>query len=63
MDKHEDTFKLLKRKILEASVLALLNLQKQFDVETNTSNYALGEILKQDGKPIEYYSKMFQAIV
>lgn len=59
LDKHEDTFRLLKKKISKAPVLALPNLQRSFEVEMGASNYALGGILKQDRKPVEYYSKMF----
>ncbi|CAL9018893.1 unnamed protein product, partial [Prunus brigantina] len=56
---HEESFQLLKRKIIEAPVLALPNLQKPFEVEADASNYAMGAVLFQDGKPIAYHSEMF----
>ncbi|VVA32132.1 PREDICTED: Retrovirus-related Pol poly from transposon, partial [Prunus dulcis] len=61
LDKYEDTFRLLRKNISEAPVLALPNLQRSFEVETDASNYAFGDILKQDGKPVEYYYEIFNA--
>nr|CAD1818399.1 unnamed protein product [Ananas comosus var. bracteatus] len=58
--KHEDTFRLLLRKICEALVLALPNLQRPFELEADASGYAMGAVLMQDGWPIVYYSEMFQ---
>ncbi|GJT73573.1 transposon ty3-I gag-pol polyprotein [Tanacetum coccineum] len=58
--KHDDTFLLLKRKISEAPVLALPNLQQPFELETDASSYAMGAVLFQEGKPMAYHSEMFQ---
>lgn len=58
-EKHEEAFQLLKRKISEAPVLALPSLQRPFEVETDASTYAMGAVLLQDGKPVEYYSELF----
>ena len=60
---HEDVFQLLKRKISEAPVLALPNLQRTFEVETDASDYAMGGVLLQDGKPVEYHSELFSGVV
>ncbi|CAL8998775.1 unnamed protein product [Prunus brigantina] len=60
---HEESFQLLKRKITEAPVLALPNLQKPFEVEADASNYAMGAVLFQDGKPVAYHSEMFSGPV
>jgi len=38
-------------------MLALSNLLKPFEVNTDASDYAMGEILLQEGKPIFYHSK------
>ncbi|CAL8120214.1 unnamed protein product [Prunus armeniaca] len=54
---------LLKRKITEAPVLALPNLQRPFEVEADASNYAMGAVLFQDGKPVAYHSEMFSGPV
>nr|CAD1816988.1 unnamed protein product [Ananas comosus var. bracteatus] len=58
--RHEDTFRLLQRKICEAHVLALSNLRRPFELEADASGYAMGAVLMQDGQPIAYYSEMFQ---
>jgi hypothetical protein len=57
---HEDTFQLLKRKISEAPVLALPDLQKPFEIEGDASGYAMGAVLMQGGRPVAYHSEMFQ---
>lgn len=44
-------FFLLKRKISEAPVLALLNLQRFFKLEATTSRYAMGAFFVQDNRP------------
>ncbi|CAL2259851.1 unnamed protein product [Prunus armeniaca] len=60
---HEESFQLLKRKITEAPVLALPNLQRPFEVEADASNYAMGAVLFQDGKPVADHSEMFSGSV
>ncbi|KAJ9536800.1 hypothetical protein OSB04_un000024 [Centaurea solstitialis] len=59
-NKHEDTFLLLKRKISEAPVLALPNLHRPFELETDASGYAMGAVLLQEGRSVAYHSEMFQ---
>nr|CAD1839447.1 unnamed protein product [Ananas comosus var. bracteatus] len=58
--KHKNTFQLLQRKICEAPVLVLPNLQRPFELEAHASSYAIGAVLMQDDRPIAYYSEMFQ---
>jgi hypothetical protein len=54
----------LKEKISTAPVLALLNIQHPFEIETDASGYAMGEVLMQYCKPICYHSETFnQAVV
>ncbi|XP_016648322.1 PREDICTED: uncharacterized protein LOC107880736 [Prunus mume] len=60
---HEESFQLLKGKITEAPVLALLNLQRPFEVEADASNYAMGAVLFQDGKLVTYHFEMFSGPV
>nr|GEU90950.1 hypothetical protein [Tanacetum cinerariifolium] len=50
----------VKRKISEAPVLALPNLQRPSEFETDASGYAMGAVLYQEGSPIAYHSEMFQ---
>lgn len=51
---------MLKRKISEAQILALPNLQKHFEIEADASGYAVGAVLMQEGRPVAYHSELFQ---
>ena len=53
----------MKKKILEAPVLALPNLQRTFEVEIDASDYVLGAVLIQDGKPVEYKPELFSGAI
>ena len=55
-NRHFDT---LKEKISSAPVLALPNLRQPFEIQTDASNYAMGAMLLQYGKPICFHSEMF----
>jgi len=44
----EETFQLLKQKLVEAPVLAVPDFNKQFIVETDASDYGIGAMLMQD---------------
>jgi hypothetical protein len=46
------SFEDLKKKISDALVLAMLNLQQPFELEIDASGYVLGEILMQAGSPV-----------
>ena len=50
-------FKELKDPVCKAPSLVLLDLSKPFQVETDASDYAIGVVLYQDGKPIAFESK------
>jgi len=53
----------LKEKISTVPVLALPNLQRPFEIEINASDYAMGVVLMQHGKPICYQSETFNSVV
>jgi hypothetical protein len=53
----------LKENISTAPVLALLNIQQPFNIETDANGYAMGEVLMQYRKPICYHSKNFNQVV
>lgn len=38
-------------------MLALLDLQRPFEIKTNVSQYAIGVVLKHEGHSMTYYSK------
>jgi hypothetical protein len=61
--KQQKDFDVLKEKIRSAPILALPNLRQPFEIQTNASNYAMGEILLQHGKPICFHSENFNGVV
>jgi hypothetical protein len=61
--KQQISFDNSKENISTTPVLALSNLQKPFDIETDTSEYAIGTILLQYHKPICYHSETFNQVV
>jgi hypothetical protein len=50
-------------KIRTTLVLELSDSQQQFEIETDASDYAMGEVLIQRRKPICYHSKTFTGVV
>jgi len=61
--KQQKAFDTLKEKISTTPVLALLDLQRPFEIETDASDYAMGAVLMQHGKPICYNSETFIFVV
>ena len=61
--KHHKAFDTLKEKISTAPVLALPDLQRPFEIQTDASDYAMGAVLTQHGKPICYHSEAFNSVV
>jgi hypothetical protein len=61
--KQQQTFDTLKEKISSAPVLALPNLRQPFEIQTDASNYAMGAVLLQYGKPICFHSETFNGAV
>jgi hypothetical protein len=47
----------LKNHLCSAPVLTLLYLQQPFEIETYASDYAIGEVLTQNGHPMAYHSE------
>jgi hypothetical protein len=56
-EKDEKIFNLLKRKITEQPVLVLPDFHKTFQVKCDASGFAIGEVLSQEDRPIEYFSE------
>jgi hypothetical protein len=61
--KQQKAFDTLKEKINSAPVLSLPNLRQPFEIQTDASNYVMGAVLLQHGKPICFYSETFIGIV
>jgi hypothetical protein len=53
----------LKHRLYCALVLILPDLQQPFEIETDASDYAIGEVLTQQRHPVEYHSaKLFDTV-
>ena len=61
--KQQKYFESLKEKISSAPVLALLDLRQPFEIQTDASDYAMGAVLLQHGKPIAFHSETFNGAV
>jgi hypothetical protein len=57
--KQQNYFDTLKERNNSAPVLALLNLRQPFEIQIDASNYAMGVVLLQHGKPICFHSETF----
>jgi len=53
----------LKEKINTTPVLALPDLRQLFEIQTNASDYTMGVVLMQHGKPICFHSETFNGVV
>jgi hypothetical protein len=56
-------FDTLKEKISTAPLLALLDIQQPFEIETGANGYAMGALLMQYHRPICYHSETFNQVV
>ena len=55
----QQAFEELKQRLCSAPVLSLPNLQESFEIQTDASEYALGEILMPHGHLVAYHSETF----
>jgi hypothetical protein len=51
-ESQQKAFVELKHRLCCAPVLTLPDLQQPFEIETDASNYAIGEVLTQQGHPV-----------
>ena len=56
-ESQQKAFVELKHRLCSAPVLTLPDLRKTFEIETDASYYAIGEILAQQGHPVAYHSE------
>jgi hypothetical protein len=54
---HHRAFDDLKHHFFSSPALSLPNLKQQFDIETDASDYDVGEVLTQHGHPVAYHSE------
>ena len=53
----DKSFKLLKQKVTEQPILALLDFNKVFQVDCDASGTTIGAVLSQEGKHVAYFSE------
>ena len=53
----------MKQKISSELVLVLLDLRQTFKIQMDASDYAMGAILLQHGKPISFHFEIFNGVV
>jgi hypothetical protein len=61
--KQQNTFDTLKENINTTPILALLNLQFFFEIETDASEYTMGAVLMEYCKLVYYHSETFNQVV
>ena len=53
----EDNFKILKKKVIDAPILALPDFDKVFEVDCDASHIGIGDLLSQAGRLVSFFSK------
>jgi hypothetical protein len=53
----DEAFETLKGILVKASVLKLLDFDKDFEIHSDASDFAIGGVILQDGRPVAFESK------
>jgi hypothetical protein len=53
----DETFETLKGVLVKAPVLKLPDFDKDFEIHSDASNFAIGGVIVQDGRPVAFESK------
>ena len=53
----QNSFDKIKHVVSHGTVLVYLNFNRQLDIHTDNSDYQLGAVIVQEGKPITFYSR------
>ena len=61
--KFKKAFDVLKENIRTSPVLTLPNLRQSFEIQIDASDYTMGAVLMQNGKPICFHSETFNGLV
>ena len=56
-NRHEQAFNAIKRTISRETLLAYPDFAKPFEIHTDASDYQLGAVISQAGRPVAFYSR------
>lgn len=61
-EKQENTFNLLKSKLISASLLSLPDFNKAFEIKCDASGIGIDIVLMQEKRPIAYFSEKLNGV-